>query len=147
MATVQITSLKPGDEVYAYMRLGRALEQGQRGDTSVYGRIPRRNQKARPEDLTRWQGTVVANNTEEQVLTCRVTRTDSMMRPMNREVVTWVADVHYSAFARLRLVSQENFRPIRPNLTFPANLKDSRFKPYKTFTEVIIPSYVRGHNG
>ena len=147
MATVRITDLKPGDEVYAYMRLGRALEQGQRGDTSVYGRIPSRNQKARSEDLTRWQGTVLVNNTEEQVLTCQVTRTDSMMRAMNREPKRWVADIHYTAFQRLRLISQINFRPIKKNLTFPANFSDARFKPYRTFTEVIIPSFIRGPNG
>lgn len=144
MAAIRITDLKRGDEVYAYMRLGRALEQGQRGDTSVYGRIPSRNQKARPEDLTRWQGTVLVNNTDEQVLTCQVTRTDSMMRAMNREPRQWVADIHYSAFSRLLFISPINFEPIKENLTFPANFPDAAFKPYRTFTRVIIPSYVTG---
>lgn len=141
MARVLIEDLVPADEVYAYMRLGLAIEYGQRGDTSVYGKVPRKPQTARPEDLTRFQGVVLLNNTIAQVLTLQITRTDSMMRAMNRERITLVTDIHYSAFSRIRLISQINFEPREENFTFPANFPDAAFKPFRTFTEVIIPNF------
>jgi hypothetical protein len=144
MRPVHISSLVNGDEVYAYMRLGLAVECGQRGDGSLYGKVPNKPQKAGPSDYTRWQGLVLQNNVTEKVLTCHITATNSMMLPQNRETITLVADVHYSAFRRLRLLSKINFEPHQYNLTFPANLSDAAFKPYKTWTEVRIPSFVTG---
>lgn len=142
MAVVRIADLVAGNEVYGQMRLGLAIAKVRRVDGYLYGVVPNKPQTAGPDDLTRWQGTVLVNNTTEQVLTVQLTRTDSMMRAMNR--TTLMTDIHYSAMTRLRLVSQINHPPHDFNLTFPANLEDAAFKPYKTFTEVVIPSYVTG---
>jgi hypothetical protein len=145
MAVVRIADLVAGNEVYGQMRLGLGIVKKRRVDGYLYGVVPSKPQKTGPDDLTRWQGTVLVNNTTEQVLTVQLTRTDSKMRAMNR--TTLMTDIHWSAFTRLRLISQINFEPHDFNLTFPANLEDAAFKPYKTFTEVLIPSYVTGYNG
>ena len=142
MTAVRITDLVEGDEVYGYMRLGLAIERVRRVDGTIYGQVPSKPQKAGPSALTRWQGTVRANNVAENVLTCQVTATTSDMLPVNRE--TFLVDMHYSSFKRLRLISKQNFFPREANNTFPANFPDAAFKPYKTFTEVLIPSYVTG---
>jgi hypothetical protein len=139
---IHIADLVAGNEVYGQMRLGLGIVKVRRVDGYLYGVVPSKPQKTGPDDLTRWQGTVLVNNTTEQVLTVQLTRTDSKMRAMNR--TTLMTDIHYSAFTRLRLISQINFEPHDFNLTFPANLEDAAFKPYKTFTEVVIPSYVTG---
>lgn len=141
---IHIADLVAGNEVYGQMRLGLAIVKMRRVDGYLYGVVPSKPQKAGPDDLTRWQGTVLVNNTTEQVLTIQLTRTDSMMRAMNR--TTLMTDIHYSALTRLRLISQINHPPHDFNLTFPANLEDAAFKPYKTFTEVLIPSGVTGYN-
>lgn len=141
---IHIANLIAGNEVYGQMRLGLAIVKMRRVDGYLYGVVPSKPQKAGPDDLTRWQGTVLVNNTTEQVLTVQLTRTDSMMRAMNR--TTLMTDLHYSALTRLRLISQINHPPHDYNLTFPANLEDAAFKPYKTFTEVLIPSGVTGYN-
>jgi len=141
---IHIADLVAGNEVYGQMRLGLAIVKMRRVDGYLYGVVPSKPQKAGPDDLTRWQGTVLVNNTTEQVLTIQLTRTDSMMRAMNR--TTLMTDIHYSALTRLRLISQINHPPHDYNLTFPANLEDAAFKPYKTFTEVLIPSGVTGYN-
>jgi len=141
---IHIADLVAGNEVYGQMRLGLAIVKMRRVDGYLYGVVPSKPQKAGPDDLTRWQGTVLVNNTTEQVLTVQLTRTDSMMRAMNR--TTLMTDLHYSALTRLRLISQINHPPHDYNLTFPANLEDAAFKPYKTFTEVLIPSGVTGYN-
>lgn len=141
---IHIADLVAGNEVYGQMRLGLAIVKMRRVDGYLYGVVPSKPQKAGPDDLTRWQGTVLVNNTTEQVLTIQLTRTDSMMRAMNR--TTLMTDLHYSALTRLRLISQINHPPHDYNLTFPANLEDAAFKPYKTFTEVLIPSGVTGYN-
>jgi hypothetical protein len=145
MRPIRISDLVQGDEVYAQMRLGLAIEQGQRGDGSLYGKVPNKPKKIKYDDYTRWQGMVLHNNTKEQVLTCQITHTDSMMLPINRESTQLVTDVHYSAFRRLRLISKINFEPRQDNHTFPANFPDAAFKPFKKFYEVLIPSYVTGH--
>ena len=142
MTVLRIADLVAGNEVYGQMRLGLAIVKVRRVDGYLYGVVPNKPQKAGPDDLTRWQGTVLVNNTTNQVLTVQLTRTDSMMRAMNR--TTLMTDLHYSALTRLRLISQINYPPHDYNLTFPANIEDAAFKPYKTFTEVIIPSYVTG---
>lgn len=142
---IHIADLVAGNEVYGQMRLGLGIVKKRRVDGYLYGVVPSKPQKTGADDLTRWQGTVLVNNTTEQVLTVQLTRTNSRMLPMNR--TTLMTDIHYSAFTRLRLVSQINFEPHDFNLTFPANLEDAAFKPYKTFTEVLIPSYVKGYDG
>jgi len=144
MRAVRIQDLVNGNEVYGYMRLGLAVTKVRRVDGSLYAVVPNKPQKAGPDDLTRFSGTVVNNNTDEQVLTLYITSTDSMMRAMNKDQSRLTVDIHYSAFSRLRLISQINYPPREDNLTFPANLKDAAFKPYRTFTEVLIPSYVTG---
>jgi hypothetical protein len=142
MTAVRITDLVEGDEVYGYMRLGLAIFKVRRVNGYIYGQVPSKPQRAGPSDLTRWQGSVRANNIEENVLTCQVTATTSDMLPVNRE--SYLVDLHYSSFSRLRLISKINFEPRPENHTFPANFEDAAFKPYRTFTEVLIPSYVTG---
>ena len=142
MAAVRITDLVEGDEVYGYMRLGLAVTKVRRVDGYLYGQVPRKPQKAGPSDLTRWQGTVRSNNVSENVLTCQITATSSEMLPFNRESL--LVDFHYSSLKRLRLISQINYEPNSWNNTFPANFPDAAFKPYRTFTEVLIPSYIKG---
>jgi len=144
MRAVRIQDLNPPDEVYGYMRLGMAVTKVRRVDGSLYAVVPNKPQKAGPDDLTRFQGVVVNNNTDEQVLTLYITSTDSMMRAMNKSQSRLRVDIHYSAFRRLRLISQINYPPHDFNYTFPANFEDAAFKPYRTFTEVLIPSYVTG---
>lgn len=144
MRAVRIQDLEPPNEVYGYMRLGLAVTKVRRVDGSLYAVVPNKPQKAGPDDLTRFQGVVVNNNTTEQVLTLYITSTDSMMRAMNKDQSRLRVDIHYSAFSRLRLISQINYPPHDYNLTFPANLEDAAFKPYRTFTEVLIPSFVTG---
>ena len=144
MRAIRIQDLEPPNEVYAYMRLGLAVTKVRRVDGSLYGIVPSKPQKAGPDDLTRFQGVVVNNDTTEQVLTLYITSTDSMMRALNKSQSRLRVDIHYSALSRLRLISQINFEPREDNLTFPANLKDAAFKPYRTFTEVLIPSFVTG---
>ena len=140
--SVRISDLVEGDEVYGYMRLGLAVMKVRRVDGYIYGQVPSKPRKAGPSDLTRWQGTVRRNNVTENVVTCQVTATSSEMLPLNR--TSLLVDLHYSSFKRLRLLSQINFEPHQHNNTFPANFPDAAFKPYKTFTEVLIPSYVTG---
>lgn len=139
---VRITDLVPGDEIYGYMRLGLAITKAVRGNGSVYGIVPSRTQRAGPSDLTRWQGTVIQNNVSENVISCNITATSSEMLPLNRESLS--VDIHYSALKRLRLLSKINFEPHPWNNTFPANFPDAAFKPYRTFTEVLLPSYITG---
>lgn len=142
--SVKVQDLEPGQEVYGYMRLGFAIYSVRRKDGSVYGQVPSRPQRRRTYDLTRFQGTVQNNNTTEQVITIVVTRTDSLMRAQNRDPLGWSVDIHYSNFSKLLLISPYNYEPRQDNLTFPANLPDAAFKPYRTFTRVILPSYVTG---
>lgn len=142
--TVKVEDLVPGQEVYGYMRLGFGIYQVRRKDGSVYGQVPSKPRRRRTYDLTRFQGTIQRNNVDEQTITITVTRTNSMMLAQNRDPHGWSTDIHYSNFSKLLLISQINYEPRQDNLTFPANLADSAFKPYKTFTRVILPSYVTG---
>lgn len=142
--SVKIQDLVPGQEVYGYMRLGFGIYSVRRKDGSVYGQVPSKPRRRKTYDLTRFQGQVQNNNVDEQTITITVTRTDSMMRAMNRDPVGWSVDIHYSNFSKLLLISPINYEPRQENLTFPANFPDAAFKPYRTFTRVILPSYVHG---
>lgn len=142
--SVKVQDLAPPDEVYGYMRLGFAIYQVRRKDGSVYGQVPSKPRRRETYDLTRFQGTVQRNNTDEQTITLQVTRTDSTMRAQNRDPLGWSVDIHYTNFSKLFLISPISYEPRQDNLTFPANLPDAAFKPYRTFTRVILPSYVTG---
>lgn len=141
---VKVQDLISGQEVYGYMRLGFGIYQVRRKDGSVYGQVPSKPRRRRTYDLTRFQGTVQQNNTNEQTITVTVTRTSSHMLPQNRDPHGWSVDIHYSNLSKLLLISPISYEPHQHNLTFPANLPDAAFRPYKTFTRVILPSYVQG---
>lgn len=143
MRPLRVVDLVKGDHVYGYMRLGLAIKKVRRVDGYVYGVVPKKPQRIRNDDLTRWQGTVVLNNVAENVLTVQITNTNSLMKPLNS--FSLMTDMHYSSLSRLRLLSEISFEPRQDNNTFPANFPDAAFKPYRTFTEVLIPSYVTGH--
>ena len=145
MSRVKIEDLKVGDVVYAYMRKGFAVKTVRRPDGSSYGQVPDRRGNKRTYDLSRFQGRVQANNTENQVLTISVHLTNSLMQSQGaRSPYPLSTDFHYSNFGKLLLLSDINYDPHDYNLTFPANFVDAAFKPYRTFTRVIIPSFVQG---
>lgn len=106
---IHVTDLQPGDELICYMRLGLALELAAKGDGTPYRRVPRRPQKARSDALTRFTGIVLQNNTAAGVLTLATTRLDSQKIAVNDRVLT--ADVHYSAFKRVQLLSKTHTEP------------------------------------
>lgn len=134
---IYITDLIPGDEILGWMRLGLALTKEVTGSGYVYMKVPDKPGSAKLSDLTRWVGTVVKNNVDEKVLTVRVTRTDSRANlGYNRDI--YVADMSYTSLQRVRKFSVIHVPAREDNPTFPANLEDAAYKPFRTLTEVVI---------
>ncbi len=106
------------------MRLGLALERTVKGDGTPYRKVPRKPQRARAGALTRFTGVVVLNNTTAEVLTVYTTRLDSQSIAVgDRREASLTADIHYSAFQRVRRLSKfhtpgkTNAFPSRPTST------------------------------
>jgi hypothetical protein len=136
MRFVHISELVPADEIICWMRLGLALQVSQRGDTSLYRSVPHKTKKAKFNDLTKFNAWVLLNNPAEKVITVQVTRTDRNNTGFNTERPSLVADISYTAFRKVQLLSKAAIEANPENLTFPANLADAKFRHYRTLVEV-----------
>lgn len=135
-----IREVQTGDELICFMRLGLALQLDFRPkDKLYYLRVPNKPRRARSGDITRFTGTVMQNNTVDEVLTMHVTEVDSHMIAFNRTVLR--VDVHYSAFRRVRRLSaiaypgRTNSYPSRPTSTEGLGTQP---KAYRTLEEITL---------
>ena len=131
-----VSELVPGDELICYMRMGLALEKVVRGDGSAYRRVPPKPGKVknRSDALARFTGTVIRNLAE--VLTVSVTRMDSMKIGVNDE--SHVADIHYTAFKRVQLLSKVHTEPFETYGGRPTKREGlgTQRKPFRTLEDV-----------
>ena len=137
---IHIYDLALGDELLCWMRLGLALSKGRRADGTIYRFVPTKPGRTKAGDLTRFTGFVVQNNPDNEVLTVQVTPNSSFSRAYSpRE--TSQADIHYSAFQRIRkfsLVSFEGREHPSNRPTRVAAFGHADYQPYKTVSEVIL---------
>lgn len=135
-----ISELEPGDELICFMRLGLALERKRRPrDGYEYRQVPSGTQKARSDALTRFTGTVIANDSTNEVITLSTTRVDSHMIGYNRRREPPLrADIHYSALGRVRRVSEIAFEGDDKFISRPTSTQGfgTQTKAYRTLEEI-----------
>lgn len=137
-----ISELEPGDELICFMRLGLALERARRPrDGYEYRKVPNKAKKARPDALTRFTGTVIANDPDSEVITLSTTRVDSHMIGYNRRREPPLrADIHYSALGRVRRVSKTATPGTERYASRPTSTQGfgTQAKAYRTLEEIIL---------
>ena len=137
---ILVSDLAVGDELLCWMKLGLALGLGRRADGTLYRFVPDKPRRTRIDDLTRFTGFVVGNDSDQKILTVQVTPNNSFSRAYApRE--SHVADINYFAFQRIRkfsLVSFEGREHPSNRPTRVAAFGHTDYQPYKTVTEVIL---------
>lgn len=135
--------LKAGDELICYMRLGLALSLGRKPDGSVYRYVPTRTQRARPEDLTRFMGTVRTNHTDVGVISMSSVGISAQRRPMAHSPTAQV-EVQWGSFSRVLLISPYAFEPREENRSGGLEARPTtagigtNFKAYHTLENIVI---------
>lgn len=136
--------LKPGDEVQAYMRLSLALEVGRYKDGTPYRFVPGKPQRASERAITRFQGTVIANDVLRGILCVNTAAINSIRRPLSNSI-NMVAEISYSSFDRVFILSPYSYEP-RPEIRRGGNMYrpttkalGTNYKPYRTLEALHIP--------
>lgn len=134
---MKVTELQPGDEIICYMRTGLALEVAITGKGAPYRYVPKKPQPASISALTRFTGIVINNNLVDNVLRVQTAQLNSQKIYSNAEPVL-VADIHYSAFKKVQILSKVNFEPENPYVGRPTKYEGlgTKRKPYRTLEEV-----------
>jgi len=143
-----ISELVAGDEVVGYLKLGVVLRVGSRPDGSGFRYVTQVSSRTKINDLTRFIGTVGSNAVGTKILTCATSPMNSRMRPESHTDRggfgyggVYQAELHYSSFSRLRLLSKINFPgkardPTHPTVVDP--LGGNAFRPYRTLEEISV---------
>jgi len=132
-----------GDEIICYMIVGLALSLGRRADGRQYRFVPPRTQRARSWDLTRFMGTVTANDVDTKILRMGTVGINSWRRPISTSPVL-MADIHWSSLGRVLLISPEAFEPREENRSGGIEARPTtaalgtNFKPFHTIENIII---------
>lgn len=148
--SVAIETLREGQELHCYMRLGLALKKGRTREGRPFYYVPSKPRAADSSDLTRFLGWVMVNNPSTGVITVRVTGMNSLSMPI-QNIDVGEASIHYSSFRRVRLVSPVAFAPVQP---IPGDVGGKGWKrpgsisssgstaklPYRTLIEVRLPN-------
>ena len=139
--SIFIEDLEPGAEILGLTKTGFALQKKRTAKGKLYSSVPRRAGVARSWDIANFAGIVLANDTENGVLTIQFGRynyRDILVERINNEYL--VADVPYWAFKQLRLLSPVSFEPHPPSTQFPTfgQAPYANPKPYRTLTRVRI---------
>jgi len=141
---VTLFDLVVGDEIIAYMRLGLALRTKRRVDGTVYRTVPSRLETAISSDLTRFRGTVTANDVDQKILSVNTVRVDSWRVPTANNPVLH-AQISYGALKTVHLLSDFHFVPRDENRRGAAQFRPTtkaigtNFKAYRTIENIIIP--------
>lgn len=133
---MRVEDLKAGDEVLGFMRMGLALRVGRTAKGHLFRYVPSAPCPAKTSDIQRFAGTVISNDTENKILRVNTTNVSARGIPLNNESPPLNAEISYTALRRLVMYSKVSFEPKEGNLTFPANFESTKFRPYKTMTEV-----------
>jgi hypothetical protein len=140
---ILITELVPGDEILVFMRLGLALEVKRNVDGSVCRAVPTVPQKASSLALTKFRATVLRNETESQVLFLATVGVDSHGNPLPHSNGL-PADIHYSAFNKIRLYSPYSYVP-RDEIHHTGSKAIpgvqglyKNYQPYRTLVPVVL---------
>lgn len=136
--------LQVGDEIQAYLRQSMPLEVGRRPDGSAYRYVPGRPQKASSSGISRFNGTVVANDATNRIITLNTVGINSRRNPISTSPGL-PAEIHYSTFHRVFQFSAINFEP-REEIRRGGNYYrpttagiGTNYKPYRTLTAIHIP--------
>jgi len=142
---ITMLNLVVGDEIQAFLRQSISLQTGRKPDGSEYRFIPGRPVRYAKVGLSRFNATVVSNDTATHIITLNTVAINSRRIPLSNSP-NLVAEIHYSAFARVFIFSPENFEPQsdlrRSGSFFRPTTNDAfgaQFKAFRTLTLVHIP--------
>lgn len=105
-----LRDLQVGDEIQGYMRQSLSLEVGRFKDGTPYRFVPKKPQRASAAALSRFQGTLVSNDTVIGILKVNTVSFNSLGRPRSNDT-GMVAEISYTAFDRVFLLSAISFEP------------------------------------
>lgn len=137
--------LVAGDEVNCYMRQSLPLEVGRTAKGVEYRYVPRRPQKASSAGLSRFRATVVANDTDNNIITVNTVGINSRGNPIGTSPPLR-AEISYTALARVFLLSPVHFEPReeirRSGSSFRPTTKalGTNYKAYRTLESIHIPN-------
>lgn len=141
---MDVRDLQTGDEIVAYMRSGLALEVGRKPDGSGYRTVPLKPKRAAAGDITRFRGSVVANDSVDWIITVTTVAINHKGVPRSRSP-SLIASISYTALKQVFLVSaiaQEAREEIRRggNEFRPTTAAlGTNYKHYHTLEQVLIP--------
>lgn len=131
-----ITDLKPGDSILAWLKIGFALQKSRRVDGTLFYSLPSRADRFDKSDLQQFVGNVVHNDTVNHILMVNASRMTSKTQAVEPPLL---AEIHYLAFKRVRLISPHAFAPKAENPLRPTRKGiGTGFYPYRTQTEVML---------
>jgi len=132
---MKVVELKPGDNVMGWMRLGYALRKAYIGATKqMYRYVPNKPTRFAKDDIQRFTGLVVRNDTVNKVLSLEFQEMNRLGTAVSQSIQ---ADIPYFSLTRLRFLSKEATlgrpqNPLRPT----AVASNTEFYPYRTLIEV-----------
>lgn len=135
--TLKVIELQPGDEILGWMKLGFALRKDRNAATGMPFRyVPSTPSRYSQEDLSRFTGFLVRNDTTQGILSVEV-------QEMNRYAMAVSAplpvDIPYLALSRLRRLSKVNFPGKPQNPYRPTQIAiGSHNRNYRTVEEVLL---------
>lgn len=139
-----LLDLKVGDQIQAYMRQSLPLKVGRRVDGTEYRFVSGKPQRAKSWDISRFHGTITANDTVARILTVNTVGINSRQNPISTSPAL-TADISYTAFDRVFLLSAFHFEPReeirRGGNAFRPTTKaiGTAFKAFRTKELVHIP--------
>jgi hypothetical protein len=133
---IYVTDLLPGDEIQGWMKLGFALKKQRRVDGTLFYAVPDRASNVEKDDLTRFVGWIVSNNTTTHVLVVEVVHLNSRGRVYGDPIQT---TLHYSVLKRVRKISRISYPARAQNPLRPTHVAiGTGYSAYRTVEEVML---------
>jgi hypothetical protein len=140
-----LLELVAGDEIQAFLRTGLALEVGRDKEGIGYRYVPNKPQKASHLAIARFQGTVVFNDINNRVIMVDTVGINHKRTPLASSPAMR-AEISYTAFSRVFLLSKINFEPKEERRRSGSAFRPTtvglgtNYKPYRTLEAVHIPN-------
>lgn len=136
---VTVLNLKPGDEVFGWLRSGYALKKARRADGFVCRYVPSRPVRFENSDLSKFVGLITHNDTQNHVLTISVQEKAFLGQPVGEILDAYVP---YAALKAMRRRSKISY-PGKPE--YPARPTrqgiGTQYYSYRTSEEVQLYGY------
>lgn len=134
---LRVADLKPGDEIFGWMKNGFALRKGRNVATGQSFRfVPSKPTRFEGEDLSRFTGLLTKNDVANKILVVEVQEMNRFAMAVSPPLR---AEIPYLALTRLRRLSKTAYPGKPQNPKRPTQIAiGTENRPYRTIEEVLL---------